>query len=101
VSARDLGQTEIVLGHVLTFGTRVSTACLAAGLVLAFALPDARVTGVLLTAGLVVLMATPVARVTISIVEFARLRDWRFVLYTSIVLGLLLGSVVTALIWPD
>jgi uncharacterized membrane protein len=34
----------------------------------------------------------------VSIVEFARQRDWLFVLYTSIVLGLLVGSLVVALI---
>ena len=87
----------MALGRVLTVGTRVSTACLAAGLVLTFALPGARMTRILLTVGLVVLMATPVARVAVSIAEFARQRDWTFVLYTSIVLALLLGSLVAAL----
>jgi uncharacterized membrane protein len=98
MSARDTRRTEIVLGHVLTIGTRVSTVCLAIGLALTFALPGSRVTGVLLTTGLLVLMATPVARVAVSIAEFARQRDWTFVLYTSIVLALLLGSVVVALV---
>jgi uncharacterized membrane protein len=100
MTARDLRPTEVVLGHVLTFGTRVSTACLAVGLVLAFTVPDARITAILLAGGLIVLMATPVARVVVSIVEFARLRDWPFVVYTSIVLALLVGSLVAALIWP-
>ena len=45
-----------------------------------------------------VLLATPVARVAVSIAEFARQRDWTFVLYTSIVLALLLGSLLAALI---
>jgi uncharacterized membrane protein len=98
MNGEDLLRTEVTLGRVLTIGTRASTACLAGGLVLTFFLPAARVTGVLLTVGLVVLMATPVARVVVSVVEFARQRDWLFVLYTSIVLGLLLGSLVVALI---
>jgi len=39
-----------------------------------------------------------VTRVIVSVVEFARQRDWRFVLYTVFVLALLLGSLVVALI---
>jgi uncharacterized membrane protein len=91
-------RTEVTLGRVLTIGTRASTACLAAGLMLTFFIPEARVTAVLLTAGIVVLMATPLTRVIVSVVEFARQRDWLFVLYTFIVLALLVGSLVVALI---
>ena len=91
-------RTEVTLGHVLTIGTRASTACLAAGLMLTFFIPEARVTAVLLTAGIVVLMATPVTRVIVSVVEFARQRDWLFVFYTCIVLALLVGSLVVALL---
>jgi uncharacterized membrane protein len=86
--------TEVVLGRVLTIGTRVSTACLAVGLLLTFALPGARITRVLLTMGLVVLTA----RVIVSIAGFARQHDWVFVLYTSIVLALLVGSLVVAML---
>ena len=91
-------RTEVTLGRVLTIGTRASTACLAAGLMLTFFIPEARVTAVLLTAGIVVLMATPVTRVIVSVVAFTRQRDWLFVLYTFIVLALLAGSLVVALI---
>jgi uncharacterized membrane protein len=91
-------RTEVTLGRVLTIGTRASTACLAAGLMLTFFLPEARVTALLLTAGLIVLMATPATRVIVSVVEFARQRDWLFVLYTFIVLALLVASLVVALI---
>lgn len=98
MSEQDLRGTEVLLGRVLTVGTRASTVCLGAGLVFTFLYPAGRVTRVLLTIGLVVLMATPVTRVVVSIVEFARQRDWLFVLYTSIVLGLLVGSLVVALI---
>jgi uncharacterized membrane protein len=91
-------RTEVTLGRVLTIGTRASTACLAAGLMLTFFIPEARVTAVLLTAGIVVLMATPVTRVIVSVVEFARQRVWLFVLHTCIVLALLVGSLVVALL---
>ena len=97
MSRHEMRRTEAVLGAVLTVGTRVSTACLAAGLILTLALPGARIAGLFLAAGLVVLMATPAARVVVSIAEFARQRDWTFVVYTSIVLVLLLGSLVAAL----
>jgi uncharacterized membrane protein len=93
----DMRRAEVALGRVLTAGTRVSAVCLAAGLLLTFVWPRARITGVLLAVGLVVLMATPVTRVVVSIAEFARQRDWTFVFYTSIVLALLLGSVAVAL----
>ena len=98
MSREDTGRAEVMLGRVLTVGNRVSTACLAAGLFLTFALPAARITGLLLAVGLVVLMATPAARVAVSIAEFARQRDWTFVVYASIVLVLLLGSLAAAIV---
>jgi uncharacterized membrane protein len=96
--ADDARRTELALGRVLTVGTRASTACLAAGLVLTFVVPGARITGILLAIGLMVLMATPVARVVVSIAEFARQRDWKFVIYACIVFALLIGSSVAALL---
>ena len=74
MSAEMPAGAELALGRVLTVGTRVSTACLAAGLVLTFVVPGRAMTGVLLAVGLVVLMATPVARVAVSVAEFARQR---------------------------
>jgi uncharacterized membrane protein len=94
----DTERTERVLGRVLTLGTWASTACLAAGLVIVLLVPDARVGNLLLTAGLLVLMATPVARVAVSVAEFARGREWWFVLYTVVVLVLLLGSITVAIL---
>jgi len=96
--ADDARRTELALGRVLTVGTRASTACLAAGLVLTFVVPGARMTGILLAIGLMVLMATPVARVAVSIAEFARQRDWKFVIYACIVFALLIGSSLAALL---
>ncbi len=42
--------------------------------------------------GLLVLLVTPVLRVAVSIFVFALERDWRYVVITSIVLGVLLLS---------
>ena len=88
--------TERTLGRVLSVGTRVSTALLAAGLVTAlFGVGPA--SRALLGAGLLVLMSTPIARVAVSVAEFARGREWWFVLCTLVVLALLVGSLIVAL----
>jgi uncharacterized membrane protein len=42
--------------------------------------------------GLLILIATPVARVTFSVFAFAYERDWKYVAFTLIVLGLLMYS---------
>jgi uncharacterized membrane protein len=96
MSIEDTRGAEVALGRVLTVGSRVSTVCLAAGLLLTFALPGSQLTAILLAVGLVVLMVTPVARVALSIAEFARRRDWRFVIYASVVFALLIGSFAAA-----
>jgi len=88
--------TERTLGRVLSVGTRASTALLAAGLVAALSTSHP-VSRTLLGAGLLVLMGTPIARVAVSVVEFARTREWWFVLCTLVVLVLLLGSLMVAL----
>lgn len=46
----------------------------------------------LIQLGLLLLIATPVARVTFSIFAFAYERDWKYVAFTLIVLGLLMYS---------
>lgn len=86
---------EIVLGRVLHIGTRISTVLLMAGLVVS--LPSPRGGHWLLSAGLLVLITTPIARVAVSLVEFARNREWWFVLCTAFVLTLLGGSLAVAL----
>jgi uncharacterized membrane protein len=87
--------TEVVLGRVLTIGTRLSTALLVLGVV--GTLTSAAGAHALLSAGLVVLIGTPIARVAVSVIEFARSREWWFVLCTAFVLALLLGSLIVAL----
>ncbi len=46
----------------------------------------------LIQLGLLVLIATPVARVIFSLFAFMYQRDWKYVVFTAIVLGLLLYS---------
>jgi uncharacterized membrane protein len=46
--------------------------------------------------GLLLLVATPVARVALAVYGFARRRDWKFVIISSIVLTVLLYSLVFA-----
>jgi uncharacterized membrane protein len=46
--------------------------------------------------GLVMLLLTPIARVAFGLVAFALQRDWMYVVFTSIVLGLLIYSLHAA-----
>jgi uncharacterized membrane protein len=48
----------------------------------------------LIQLGLLILIATPIARVTFSVVAFSFQRDWKYVSFTLIVLGLLLYSLL-------
>jgi uncharacterized membrane protein len=97
MSDTDSSSTERLLGGVLTVGTRASSVCLVAGLVLALTLTSGhRLSGLLLQTGLVVLMATPVLRVAVSVGAFAARREWGFVFLTSVVLVLLIASILLA-----
>jgi uncharacterized membrane protein len=48
----------------------------------------------LIQLGLLFLIATPIARVTFSVFAFFYQRDWKYVVFTLIVLGLLLYSLL-------
>lgn len=86
------------LGRVLGVGIAVSSAALAAGLALSFALGTGHpVVRTLLDVGLIVLMATPVARVAASAVAFTWERDWLFAGLATTVFIVLMGSVYVAL----
>lgn len=89
---------ERTIGVALRAGMTASTICLAAGLVLSFG-GAARPADLLLRAGVIILLATPVTRVLISIVDYARERDWPFVALTAIVLVELMTSAVAALVF--
>lgn len=90
----EVSPLEAAIGRVLRAGSAVSTLGFASGLVLALLGFGGGTSRVLLTAGLLVLVATPVARVVLSVVEYLRQREWAFVVYTLIVLGALVGSLV-------
>jgi uncharacterized membrane protein len=48
----------------------------------------------LIQLGLLVLIATPISRVAFSVLAFFYQRDWKYVVFTLIVLGLLLYSLL-------
>ena len=85
------------LGRLLLIGLATASALLTLGLVMQIAVPAGNGSGTLLTMGLVTLMATPMLRVIASVVEYARMREWFFVLTTLVVLAELTVSVVVAL----
>ena len=88
---------ELAVGRVLRLGVLTSSACLAAGLVMAFAGDVAHASGPLLTVGLLLLMATPAARLLVSSIAYTRRREWIFVWLTLIVAAELAASVFAAL----
>lgn len=88
---------EFAVGRVLRIGITISSVCLGAGLLLTLAGFDTGAAHLLLRTGLIVLLATPASRVVVSIIDYARERDWLFVLFTLIVLGELAASVFAAI----
>ena len=86
---------ETWIGRELRVGSVVSTALLAIGVVVYIAFAS-RVGWALIHAGLLIVLVTPVARVLVSMAGFVQQRDWRFVLMTAAVLGVLAASVVAA-----
>jgi len=114
---------ENLLGNVLRFGVALAACVVLSGAVLFLARhgaehPDYRVfrgepsdlrsvTGIigdafdakgrgLIQFGLLLLVATPVARVVFSAAIFALERDWRYVVFTLLVLGVLVFSLAGA-----
>jgi uncharacterized membrane protein len=87
---------ETAIGSVLRFGTIASSALFAVGLVVTLTGYSGEVASLLLNGALVILLATPVTRVIVSAVEFARSRDWVFVVLTLVVLLALAGSLFAA-----
>jgi uncharacterized membrane protein len=94
-----LTRLERSIALVLTWGVRISSVCLAVGLLLTYAATAAGLSEVILRTGILVLIVTPVARVLISTVQYAAQRDWQFATLTAIVLLELVGSAVAALVF--
>jgi uncharacterized membrane protein len=98
MSEETIARLEVQLGRLLQTGVLTSAACLAIGLVLWMAGSAEGAANALLTTGLVILMATPILRVIVSLVEYARMRDWFFVGTTVLVFGVLLVTVTLAVL---
>ena len=92
-----LERLETHLGRLLFAGVVISAACLAVGLVIWMAGGHPALANGILATGLVLLMATPILRVVVSLVEYARMRDWFFTT-TVIVFGVLLVTGTLALL---
>jgi uncharacterized membrane protein len=97
-SPEALARLELIVGHILRVGVLVATGLLAVGLTLWVLRVERDTSLQLLHAGLITLMVTPVLRVVVSVVEFARARDWFFTLVTLAVLAVLGGTFWAAML---
>jgi predicted Abi (CAAX) family protease len=93
-----ISRLELRLGRLLHAGILTSAACLTAGLALWMSGAWPVIAGGLLAAGLLILMATPMLRVVVSLVAYARMRDWFFVGTTLMVLVVLVVTVALSLL---
>ena len=85
-----LDRLETTLGHLLRTGVMSAAACLALGLIVSMAAGSTPLATTILKVGLVILMVTPLMRVVVSLVAYARMRDWFFVGTTLLVFAMLL-----------
>jgi hypothetical protein len=92
-----IDRLEIQLGQLLRGGVLSAAGCLAAGLALWLTRAAPSIAKALLTMGLMILMATPILRVVVSLIEYARMRDWFFVATTLAVLIVLFVTIGVAL----
>ncbi len=92
-----LERLEAQLGKLLLVGVISAATLLFAGLVLWAINGDPAVANGLLNTGLIVLMATPILRVVVSVIEYAKIKDWFFVMTTLAVLTVLLVSIALAM----
>lgn len=86
------------LGGLLKMGAWASATCLFIGLMVWIAGGRRQPSNVLLSAGLLILMATPILRVVVSLVAYAKMRDWFFVATTLMVFGVLITTLILALL---
>ena len=111
--ARGSGSLDLnrVVRSVLLTGVVVSTSLIAVGLLLLLLIPAPHRSAVIplreavrqalqlrptpwLDLGIFVLMLTPIARVVAALILYARLRDWRYVVVSLTVLGILTLSIL-------
>ena len=91
-----VSRLEAHIGRLLIAGVATSAGSLLVGLAIWLFAPSARAADLLFRIGLYVLMATPILRVVVSVVEYARMRDWFFVATTLAVLAVLVGTLLYA-----
>lgn len=87
---------ETRLARVLGAGSASSVLLFAAGLAVRFLGGTRAWSDALVTAGLFILFATPFVRVLVATISYWRDREWRFVIMTSVVLLVLIGSIIVA-----
>lgn len=89
----ELTDIELILALFLRGGSMVAALLLALGLV-DMVLWQAQIAPKLITAGILVLMSTPVMRVVVAGVIFIKERDWRFALFSLVVLIAVIAGAV-------
>ena len=93
-------ELEDRIGRVLRVGVWMSSVSLTIGLIMTLTGLNVASAHGLLTAGVMVLLATPASRVLVSVISYARSRDWLFSALTLIVLIELAASVLAAFYGP-
>ncbi len=83
--------TDSAVSWVLRMGAAGSFALIVLGLLLAVLLPGTAAQTVT-TAGILLLLATPVLRIVVSLFAFAREKEWKYVLISLGVLGIVVGA---------
>ncbi|MGH9530921.1 MAG: DUF1634 domain-containing protein [Terriglobales bacterium] len=83
--------TDRIVAWVLRLGAYGSFALLLLGLALGIALPGPAAIAVT-QAAVIVLLATPLMRIVVSLISFAREKEWKYVLISAGVLGIVVGA---------
>ncbi len=83
--------TDWAVSWVLRMGAAGSFALIVLGLLLAVLQPGSAAQAVT-TAGILLLLATPVLRIVVSLFAFAREKEWKYVLISLGVLGIVVGA---------
>ncbi|MCI0354994.1 MAG: DUF1634 domain-containing protein [Acidobacteria bacterium] len=83
--------TDRTVAWALRLGAYSSFALLLLGLTLDVVLPEPAAIAVT-KAAVIVLLATPVMRIVVSLVSFAREREWKYVLISAGVLAIVVGA---------
>lgn len=86
------------LDRVLRIFTRLSTACLAVGLVIMLAAPGALAARIFLHAGIILLLASPGARLVVIVAVHLQRRQWGTTVMAALTLAIMMSSLVAGLV---